>query len=154
MRYFEILESFYDSFRLPSYLISPGQSEICEIFKNPTKSEYKICQGKLNKEVRAFIVGNDLFAWDSNCLHQTVKNHLKLSDDSIPFIIWGNFENYADCQITDTIKNSHLWHNPKVAEIIMNNPYIKRNFTQVEVSYYDEDIYGDWAKLTNDEEEY
>ena len=120
----------------------------CDVFRNPSRREWREVVGK-NSHVRAFLDGNDILIWNSfGALHQNVRDTMKLSNDVISLIIYGKPGTDAVIIVTDNTRNTVWWHNGDVADEIIAHPYIRRNFIDVELSFYDEDIVGDWRELT------
>jgi hypothetical protein len=148
--YIKLVEEFLHSFVVPYRVNNDGLDTTCDLYKNPTAKELKHVLGK-NQEARAFIINDyDIIVWNVfDSLHYSVKKELKLPDTVIPINLFCNklndHESYA--QVTDTIKNTPLWHDKTVAEKIKNNAFMKRHFKNIEISYYDESIYGDWKDI-------
>ncbi len=125
----------------------------CEVFKNPSKQEFRKVEGK-NDQVRAFIVGDDLYVWNVyQSLHQTVREELKLPEDSISLTISGKVGADAYVSVTDNVRHTRWFHNPEVADAIYQNPWIARLFNEIEIDYFDDGIWGDWANLQDEEPE-
>jgi len=49
--------------------------------------------------------------------------------------------------VTDSSKRTKWYHNPEVAEVIRNYPYLNKMWDDIEVDYYDSDIVGDWEEM-------
>ena len=146
--------------RMPAPRWSRRQDAV-EVYVNPTAPDLSVLAGE-DHTVRAFLVGARMYAWVET-IHQAVRDQLKLPIDSIPLnmgvdadgsILW--------TQVTDNSNRGKWHHNPKVAAAIKGHPMIrlmadpkalKAKRTSVDgydgfVSYYDEDVVGDWEKLT------
>ena len=134
-----LFEDFMHAFKV-SY-----HNGICEVFKNPSRKEFNQIKGD-NDEVRAFLTEDDIYIWNTfSALHQTVREELKLDKYAIPVVLYGNIGEDAAVMITDNVRHTPLYHSSFLAEPIEQNRYMIKNFTSVEISYYDEDIVGNWA---------
>ncbi len=117
------------------------------IYRNPSPKEWKSCEQY--GEVRAFIMGDDLLIWDVfAAVHQMVREHLHLPNTAIPVILAGTFRGEAHANITDNSRLGPWWHNGEVVNAIQECAYLKKNFSGVEVSFYDEAIEGPWDELS------
>lgn len=120
------------------------------VFRNPSAKEWKECEQY--GDVRAFIVGDDLLIWSPFvAVHQMVREALNLPDTAIPLVISGSLRDEIHASVTDNSRNSPWWHNPEVVSAIQECAFVKRNFEDVEVSFYDEAIEGSWLDLENDD---
>ena len=136
MRYRDLIsESFMTGF-------NHWNGKYVEIYRNPTGKEWKSIAD--HGEVRAFLVGDDLLAWQVyDSVHQTVREELKLPKESIPLNLWIQGKE-AVAVVTDNSKNTPLHHSPDVESVIINHPYFVSKRITVEVGYYDEAIVGPW----------
>lgn len=113
------------------------------IYKNPSRKEWKECEQYHN--VRAFVVGNDLYIWNPfAAVHQMVREHLGLDGEAISVTISAIFGQECFVTITDNVRKTKWWHNPEVVDAIHNCHYLNRVFADIEINYYDEDIGGRW----------
>jgi hypothetical protein len=123
-----------------------------DIFRNPSRKEYIEALGS-NGEVRAFLVGDDMIIWNAyGATHSTVRDRakqLRLPHDTIiPLLIYGRPGRECIAVVTDHVQNTMWSHNGAVVAAIENNPYMRRVFPKkIEVSFYDQDIVGDWREL-------
>ena len=139
-----LVETFVTGFKTT---YSRANEPPCEIFKNPTRAEYKICSAN-NSNVRAFLVGPDIYIWNSyTALHQTVREHLQLSPDVIPIVLYGKIGSESLAEITDNTRHTPLWHSPDVGSMVKRHPWLNKAFKEIEVHYYDQDIEGPWDEL-------
>ena len=145
-----VKESFLHSFKS---LYMPG-GKTCEIFKNPSRQEFKQLDPNGNG-IRAFIVNQkDVIMWETTSMvHQLVREELKLGPDVIPVVIYGQFRAGADIMITDNTTHTPLWHNPDIWMSVVRNDYLSKTFRTIEVDYYDSNIVGDWRNLDDEEKE-
>jgi len=142
-------EGFFTSFetnygRGPMYV---------EVFRNPSSKEFKEC--KPNYEVGALLTDKDIYVWNrEKAYHRNVMEQLKLHDCLSLLLMPDNTNiNRMDIMITDASRTSKWHHSPKAAEFIRNHPFFKNK--QVDnISYWDEDIEGDWEKLKEIKESY
>jgi hypothetical protein len=143
-----IHESLVDTFR-------NIRGHTCEVYKNPTLRELKTTYGKdMSEAPRAFLVGDDILVWQATtALHQEIRTHFNLLKDAIPLLLYGTPKQELDAQITDNSENTPIWHSPEIHWDVMLHPYLEKMFKDIDVSYYDEDIYGDWTDLGEDEDE-
>jgi hypothetical protein len=51
-----------------------------------------------------------------------------------------------DVRITDASRNTSWLHNPRTERFIRNHPFFKNKKIN-DISYWDEDIIGDWSEL-------
>ncbi len=122
------------------------------IYRNPTAKEWKDCDEY--GEVRAFIVGDDVFVWNPfTALHQMVRDHLSLGNEAISVSIGGMFRNEAYINVTDNTRNTPWHHNPEVIAAIRQCAFIRTHFTSVEIGFYDEAIVGPWNDLVDAEQD-
>jgi hypothetical protein len=129
------------------------KKEIVEIFKNPTRKEFNACVQY--GEIRAFVIGDDLLVWKPMlALHAQVREALKLNrDTAVPIVLSGTFKNDAYATVSDASENTAFWHSPEASWRIQSCGFLRDNFFGIEVSYYDEAIYGDWTELEDEEDE-
>ncbi len=118
------------------------------IYRNPTRREWKSISE--DDSVRALVDGDDLIVWNTyTALHQMVRDHLNLRD-AISIVIYGSLGQDIGILITDNNRNTQWMHNPDTAETIRDCAYIANNFSDVEISYFDEAIVGPWDDLSPD----
>lgn len=145
-----LAETFLYNFRVYAF----GNRE-CEIFKNPNSKEMKAI-GSMHNGVRAFLVGDDMIAWNpSEAVHPQVKAVLKLDNTAIPIILKCSTLGDRDAwiRVTDSTEGTPLWHDKTIANKIRANSYIKKYFPNAEITYYDSHNYGDWAYLSDERED-
>ena len=144
MKFLEIITEEY----LTTFSTWSGNE--CHLYKNPSRKELKALIQY--DDVRALINGNDLIAWNPmEALHYSVMTQLNLKD-AIPVVM--QFDGRSVwLTVTDGTENGKWWHNPEVASAIEKNQYIKRNFTKIEIFFYDEAIYGDWREFSGNGDE-
>ena len=119
-----------------------------EIFKNPTPAEIKIC--KPHYEIGAILTEKDIYIWNRmKAYHVNVMRQMGLMN-SLPIIIIPDLTNpnRVDVSITDASKHTTWYHNPKINKFIKNHPFFKNKKID-NISYWDEDIVGDWTQLKN-----
>jgi hypothetical protein len=142
-QFINIVESFTHGFQT-----TWRRGNSCEVFKNPSLKEYRQCLAS-NDDVRAFLVGDDILIWNTfEAVHQMVREEMKLDQNAIPINLYGHPGGECIAVITDNSRNSPWWHSGEVIEVIETNNYLKRNFTNIEIGFYDEDIVGPWGGLT------
>jgi hypothetical protein len=123
----------------------------CDVFKNPSVKEYREALVK-NDDVRAFIVGQEVLIWNTfSALHQMVRDEMHLSNDAISIVIYGVPRQSCAIVVTDNNRSGPWFHNAAVADVISNNPYLKRTFPEIDISYFDEDIVGDWVTMDDED---
>lgn len=129
-----------------------GKKVPFEVFKNPSVKEWRDIQGS-NSDVRGIIVGDDLIAWTTyGDLHFNVMKELNLGRDIIPVLIYGTPHNAAHILVTDASRQTDWWHNSEIIEKIETGcRYLRRTFTSIEVSFYDEVMVGRWDSLEKEE---
>jgi hypothetical protein len=143
----EIKEAFYTSFDVD---YGRGKTYV-EIFKNPTRKEFLEC--KPHYEVGALLTDKDIYVWNrEKAYHRTVMNKLKL-ENALPLLLTVDNTNIDrfDIMITDATKNTIWDENPKVKKFIINHPFFKHKKID-HISYWNEDIVGDWAGLKTNSE--
>ncbi len=147
-KYLDILETFAHGF-VPQY----GRGQACEVFKNPDRREYKAAKAD-NDDVRAFLVGDDIYVWNTfQAVHRAVRDELKLPDTAVPLNLYGTPGSEGLANVSDATQGTPLWHNPEVYDMVQEHPYLLRAFTEIEITYYDEAIVGDWHRDDEDEPE-
>ena len=121
-------------------------------YKNPTPKQMNSC--KKFDQVRAFLVGKDMYIWEE-AVHRAAARALGLLSDSnvIPLNMYLNGSKIGAVAITDFANNTKWHHNPKLKDAILNNKWIKLYADKSDiqdpdfVSYYDSAIYGPWHEL-------
>lgn len=128
------------------------KGEMADIFRNPTTKEWRECEQY--NEVRGMVVGDDLLIWNPyTAVHQMVRDELNLPREAIPLTIMGILRGEAHVTVTDNSAQTPWHHNPEVARAIRSCGYVQNNFTDIEISYYDESIVGDWNAPEDDGDE-
>lgn len=126
----------------------------CEIFKNPTPKELKGCMDPSSHSVRAFLVGDDILIWNTfAALHGMVRTALSVPKEGIPLVIYmepRGLGGECNVEVTDASTSTPWYHNPEIVEEIHTHPYM-RGFKDVEISFFDEAIFGDWRDLDGNE---
>jgi putative N-acetylmannosamine-6-phosphate epimerase len=117
-----------------------------DVFINPTRKELKEILHRRDDFAAIIPNDKDFIAFKGDTLHQSVREQLKLKKDIITVrcYMWNTD---IDIQVTDNTKNTKWHHNPDIKDAIEDNKYINKTFTNVEISYYDEAIVGDWSEL-------
>jgi hypothetical protein len=147
-RFIDLSEKFHHGF-VPTY----NRGKPCEVFKNPDRSEVRKLKADMD-EVRAYLVGDDIFMWNTyQSLHRTVHDELKLPADALPIIIYGDVDDEASVVVTDASRSTVWHHNAETRGAIMAHPYFAR-CEDVEVSYYDEAIVGQWHDPKGENEDF
>jgi hypothetical protein len=158
MRYFiDLIEQALDEKAKPGEIVAQFRpswarptNPDCIVYKNPSPAEMRVLTK--TDAPRAFLIGDSILVWDtSTALHQTVRDHLRLDKTAVPLMLYGQPRRGIDAMVTDNTDNTPLWHNPMVAEIVRDHPYLRSVFGEVTVSYYDENIVGDWEELDESE---
>ena len=130
-----------------SYLKEPAIG-----YKNPTPKQ--INEVKRYDQVRAFLVGKDMYVWP-DALHATAARSLGISGDSniIPLNMFLEGSKIGAVSITDFANHTKWHHNPKLKDTITKNKWIKLYANNEDlkdpdfVSYYDQAIYGPWHEM-------
>lgn len=119
-----------------------------DIFRNPTRKEYIEALGD-NDMVRAFLVGDDILVWNAyGATHRSIRDFMHLPGETIvPLIIFGRPGQPCVARVTDHSQNGMWAHNGAVVEVIQSHPFMHRMFPKVEVTFYDQDIVGDWREI-------
>ncbi|MFA5488318.1 MAG: hypothetical protein WC284_03780 [Candidimonas sp.] len=152
MRYDELIKNnIYSSSKIKEEFLSgfkePFRKKYVEIYKNPTTKELNIIKTN-DGDVRAFLIGNDIIVWHTyDALHQTVREELKIPNDAIPLNLWIDGRD-ALAVVTDNAKDP-IHHSPNLLEKITNHPYFTTRRIKVDVSYYDEAIFGPWHEMAD-----
>lgn len=123
-----------------------------ELFINPTSKELQ--QLANHDTIRAFLTEDDCIAWDpSLAIHYEVSENIDLDKNSAVSILLYYTPSEPDILIlvTDFTKKSQWFHNPELADWIKNHSYIQSLADEdyIEISYFDEDVYGDWEDIEN-----
>ena len=125
-----------------------GRNGPVDIHKNPSRAELKTLTQ--SESVRMFLIGDDALVWKTDdALHAEVifwigeELHLNLQD-IIPIVLYYSGK-IADCMVTDFSKRTQWYHNQTTASVIRRNRYLRAMFKEISVSYFDDDIVGDWA---------
>jgi hypothetical protein len=126
-----------------------GRNGTVDVLKNPSRPELRSLTE--HESVRMFLLGDDVLAWKTDdALHNEVMiwagEELHLSNEVIPIVLYYS-GNAADCMVTDFAKRTQWYHNKSTAAVIRNNRYLRAIFSDISVSYFDEDIVGDWTKM-------
>jgi hypothetical protein len=147
-----VKEAFAHAFK-PQY--GPRKEHIVTVFINPNSKEWRECLGK-HQMARGYAVGKDFYAWSAyDAVHNTVHAELNLPKDAIPVYAYSTkFGQPIMLTVTDASLNTIWWHSDKVgAELAHGCDWLVNNFPEIEVDYYDQDIYGDWTMLDDEDEE-
>jgi len=139
----DIVKESFDS----SFEADYGRGEeYVEVFKNPTTKELLRC--KPHHEIGAVLSDKDAYVWNRQlAYHGHVMTHLKLTDGLPLMLIPDNTNvNRMDVMVTDASRRGKWHHNPETAEFVKNHPFF-RNKRLDNVSYWDEDVVGDWTLL-------
>ena len=136
-----IFEFVYDKAVVPGW----ASQEPVVVHKNPAPGELQKIAGEYST-TRAFLVKDGMLAWGL-VIHAPVAESLGLNKYVIPIVLYVD-GSYADAMVTDFSKRT-VWHeNPATADAIRGNPYMKKTFRGgVSVSYYNENVVGDWEEL-------
>jgi phage pi2 protein 07 len=119
-----------------------------EVVKNPSSED--IQRLSRSNEIRMFLVGDDLYAWNPiELLHEEVASELQLGQNRIPLFGLTLKGKIFNVWVTDSSKNTSWHHDPKVKNIIMQNPNLMKLMHQEmrnnpDIGYYDQDIGGNW----------
>jgi oligoribonuclease (3'-5' exoribonuclease)/8-oxo-dGTP pyrophosphatase MutT (NUDIX family) len=122
-----------------------------EIYLNPSPREIQKMKGEYS-QIRALLDGDKIFMWDAyQAIHFQVWEELKkanlIGPDPISLDMYFNGTKVAEVMVTDFTEKTKWHHDPKLKEIILNNPTIKRIAEpDMNVSYYDEAIVGPWEE--------
>jgi|GEM_PF-4260096 len=123
-----------------------------ELFINPTSKELQ--QLESHDTIRAFLTEDDCIAWDSNlALHYEVSENINLDKNTVSILLYYTpSEPNILILVTDFTKKSQWFHNPNLADWIKDHPYIQSLADEgyIDISYFDEDIYGDWENLEDE----
>lgn len=105
------------------------------------------------KESGIFLHNNDMYAFDrGGTLHGEIARHMGIDPDGkhaaegrehLPIYL-SHHGDEAHAHVTDASRRTKWHHNPETADYIRNHPQLKKHFKHISVSYYDEDIHGDW----------
>lgn len=117
-----------------------------EVFINPSRKELKEIMNNSDGFAAIIPDDRDFIAFSGSTLHQSVREQLKLPKNIITVrcYMWNKD---IDITVTDNTKSTVWYHNPMTKEMIMGNRYINKTFSNIEISYYDEGIVGDWSEL-------
>ena len=139
MNFYELSESFFD-------YAKNHQGGNVEVFKNPDRRELR--ELSQEKSIRAILTQSDCFAWDAfGGLHFTIRNYFKgMFLDSMSVILYPE-GNGVHVFVTDNNKNTQWHHNSQAAELVRSHPYLNKMWSDIEISYWDEDIVGDWEQI-------
>lgn len=123
------------------------RGKTCEIFRNPTRKEFK----ELGGEIRAFLDGDDVLMWNAyGALHQEVRENLKLDKDAISLEIWSEgYGNGCLVMVTDNTRQTKWMHNPDIVSEITSNRGLRAMFDHISIEYFDQAIYGEWDDLAD-----
>ena len=117
-----------------------------EVFVNPTARELR---GISPDNVGILADDDRAFFWDrSVALHAMVISNLGLHG-TLPLLAhfepdWSGF----DSIVSDTVKGSKFDHSPHIRDFLEMHPYLG-NFDIGSISYYNENVIGDWADLSD-----
>ena len=120
-----------------------------EVYAHPTQRQMLFCLK--GGDCRGYLDGDRLIVWPPfDALHVTVSESLKLGPEAIPVYLYGHQGKVISVVVSDASKNSNWHHNPKVVDAILSHSELSRFFADenVDVSFWDEDIVGDWRKLS------
>lgn len=142
----KINEAFYYGYRFKEEN-ARNFGKYLEIFKNPTVQEMRTL--KLHeRSIPGFVDAStgDFYAFTPEFLHFNVLQTRKIDFDFIPVRLFvGRGE--IGVMVTDSVKHNNKWSDsPKVAQIIKNS-YLSKLYKNIVVSYYNEDIVGNWEEL-------
>lgn len=133
-----------------------GLKDPVKVYKNPSQTELMSCV--LYDEVRAFLLGDDMWVWSIDATHHRVINYLGMgkNQDVIPLIMYIVGGLITGVTVTDYSEHTK-WHmDPEVEYAITNNRYIqlKSDPEMVEdpefVSYYNEAEVGRWDEISEE----
>lgn len=128
-----------------------GARKPFDVFKNPSRKEWREIAGQ-HDEVRAYIVGDDVFAWPVfGDLHANVARALGITN-GISVLIMGDYRGEASIQVTDATRHTSWLHNPGTADAIRDCAFLDRTFEFIEIGFFDETVVGDWSELSGDED--
>lgn len=145
--FINLVETFLTAIR-PTYRTN---NDAVEVYRNPSAKEWR----SMGDSVHAFIIGDDILAWQGgSLLHYEVHQNCSLPQTAIPVYLYGDLKDDLDVQVTDSAKRSPWFHNPLTANQIRRCNYLKNNFSDISVSYFDEAIVGDWEELQQDDDQY
>lgn len=101
---------------------------VCEVYINPTRDELRRDMLGRHRPIRACLVGNDCYAWDSeSALHKTVIDKLKLQNP-ITVVI------ELRANVLYTTETSKGYHPTKITkEMILNHPWVKQTFDNLRI---------------------
>ncbi|MFA5071256.1 MAG: hypothetical protein WC511_02685 [Candidatus Pacearchaeota archaeon] len=132
---------------------TPSIFKNTEILKNPDKRELLQIPGAekfSDKSFAGFLLSSgDILVWDRYAaLHQGVRDALKLPNTVISFSFYMNDNSLM---VTDNIKYS-IWDNmrSRVADQLEECEALQALGVTEKITYYDEDIVGDWKDLEDD----
>jgi hypothetical protein len=141
-----IKEAFHAAFKTK---YGQGEGKTTEVHKNPTRKE--IHGSTQYDDVGGFLHHNDLYTFNRmHSLHHEVRDHIGADHHHLPVVI-SHRGKEAHVQVTDNSRHSKWHHNPDTEHYIRNHPQIKKHFKDVSVSYYDEDIHGNWSHMKKDD---
>ena len=118
-----------------------------ETYENPSSRELMmLARTSPHDDIRAFIIGDTVLAWASmGALHIQIAEQFNLPNTVIPIIFMVDRSDMsAVIIVTDYVRKTNWYHNPETANAIKSNGYISSSFKDIEISYFDEDIVGDW----------
>lgn len=125
-----------------------------EVMINPTLKELRETSSKSGSsyETGVFLHGPNMYTFDRyGVLHGEVAPHIPGFDNTfLPIYMYWN-RTHAVLDITDSSRRSVWHHSPKAYDYVMSHPWLNKLFKEIEVSYYDEDIYGDWRDIDADQ---
>ena len=144
-----INESLHGTFENKRMTRRKGLPWMVDVMRNPSLSELGDLNIRKYGMVRAFMVGKDVLAWNQgDAIHAEAAEGILGAEakKAIPFVFSVEGRE-AFVMVTDFSQRT-IWHeNRNTANVIRENPYMKRMFDQLEIGYYNEDIVGDWEEI-------
>jgi len=137
-------ESFDSSFESN---IRPGETAYVEIFKNPTSREIK--EVTSHEQFGLILTEMDAYVWNRDkAYHSQVMKHLN-KKDALPLQAYVETDGLS-VMVTDASRHGDWHHNPHVVGFIMAHPFFRGKHLK-DISFWDEDIVGNWADLSVNE---
>ncbi len=119
--------------------------EPVKVHKNPERNELKKLAGEY-QTMRGFLVKDGLIVWGLSPIHDPMARALGIGKTAIPLIVFTDGQD-MEVQVSDWAEKTIWLHNPETANAIRNNPYMRKMFPNVQISYYDEGVNGDWEEM-------
>lgn len=152
MRITELFQPLYEEYltsvEIPRLSRELGSRWLVDVMKNPTRKELNKLNVQKYDVVRAFVVGNDLLAWNvGEGLHMEMATVLKLDISNVIPLLLYVFQDEGHAKVTDMSRKTVWHHNPKTADVLRRHHALNNMFRKIEVSYYDQDEVGDWEEM-------